>query len=59
MVPTQHPSTKPSLLVLNRNILSGCVLVLTANEIRDLLVLCLFYRRLVILRALAENLLLN
>ena len=44
MVPIQRPSTKPSLLVLNQDILSDCVLVLTANEIRGLLDLCLFYR---------------
>ena len=45
-LPSPHPkqpssSTKPRLLILNRNLLAGSTLILPPNEIRDLLILCL------------------
>jgi len=47
------------LLVLDWNILSGCSLVLSTNEVGNLLILCLFNGRLVVLLALAHDVLLD
>jgi len=59
MAESQQRLTKSCLLVLNRNIFASSALVLSTKEIRDLLILSLFNRRLVILCALSEEFLLD
>lgn len=54
-----HSSTKSCLLVLDRDITAGSTLVLAPNEVGDLLVLSLLDGRLVVLSALAQELLLD
>lgn len=54
-----HRSAKGSLLVLDGDIRPSDSLVLLTNEVRDLLVLGLLNSRLVVLLALAQELLLH
>lgn len=48
-----------SLFVLEGHVLAGSTLVLSADKVANLLVLCLLERRLVVLRTLTEELFLD